>query len=120
MHYQPDFTLLDIDFLKIGRHFRFSPKAKLVVGRNKSENQELAKISRPNEWCFSPQHVKGPLAVGQGDFNLEMLKVASAIVAYYCDQPHPPQIELEIRFGQKREFIEASPLAKETLSNLMI
>ncbi len=34
MEHQYDFSLNDVHLLKFGRHFRLSPKVKLVVGRN--------------------------------------------------------------------------------------
>ena len=36
---KPDFELREIELLKVGRHFRLGPNTKLVVGRNKKENQ---------------------------------------------------------------------------------
>ena len=38
---QSDPDLREIELLKVGRHFRIFPHTKLVVGRNKSENEEI-------------------------------------------------------------------------------
>src|SRR4030043_2298018 len=37
----PKFSLNDVHLLKMGRHFRLSPRLKLVVGRNEEENQKI-------------------------------------------------------------------------------
>ena len=39
-----ELSLADIDLLKFGRHFRLPDGAKLVVGRNKEDNENLQKI----------------------------------------------------------------------------
>ncbi len=39
-----DFSVEDIDLLKHGRHFRLPRGAKLVMGRNREDNEQLAKI----------------------------------------------------------------------------
>jgi len=39
-----DFKVEDIDLLKSGRHFRLLDNAKLVVGRNKEDNEKLQQI----------------------------------------------------------------------------
>ena len=41
MVHDPDFSLNDVHLLKMGRHFRFSPGAKLIVGRQEEENQKI-------------------------------------------------------------------------------
>ena len=39
-------TINDIDLLKIGRHFRLDEETKLVVGRNKDENEIFFRTRR--------------------------------------------------------------------------
>ncbi len=39
-----DFTVSDIDLLKFGRHFRLPDGAKLVVGRNREDNEGLQRV----------------------------------------------------------------------------
>ena len=38
-------TINDIDLLKVGRHFRMDGQTKLVVGRNKDENEMISAIT---------------------------------------------------------------------------
>ncbi len=42
----PDYR--DINFLRVGRHFRLSPDCKIVVGRNKEENDVIESLSDQN------------------------------------------------------------------------
>jgi tRNA U34 2-thiouridine synthase MnmA/TrmU len=88
-------TADDIALLKVGRHFRLSPQAKLVVGRNKEENDRLEKLKRVNDLTFSPEKVKGPLAIGRGDFSSEeAISLACRIVARYSDSPQEKEVKI--------------------------
>lgn len=78
-------SLDDISLLKLGRHFRINPKAKIVVGRNKEENDMLMNLVKPGDICFNPIENKGPIAIGRGEFDKQDIFNASRIVARYCD-----------------------------------
>jgi tRNA U34 2-thiouridine synthase MnmA/TrmU len=81
-----EFSLSDIQFLKIGRHFRLSPKAKLVVGRDESENARLEALKEERDFFFRPEDLAGPSAVLRGAVvDSITLEFASRIVAKYCD-----------------------------------
>jgi len=49
---RPDFDLNDVNLLKVGRHFRVSPGAKAVVGRNEQENHRLQILARQGDFLF--------------------------------------------------------------------
>lgn len=80
------FTLSDIQLLKIGRHFRLSPEAKLVVGRNELENARLEALKEEGDFFFRPEELAGPSAVLRGTIEQSLLLECSCrIVAQYCD-----------------------------------
>ncbi len=83
LHYNPNFSLRDCRLLKIGRHFRLSPKAKLIVARNEKESVVLVRF-RKNVLQFRPQNVKGPFGLGIGEFNSSLIKKACFILGRYC------------------------------------
>jgi len=76
-----EITLNDIELLKTGRHFRLSFKTKLVVGRNKKENERLLGLANTDDICFEPVEVKGPIGLGRGDFDQTMISLSSKILA---------------------------------------
>jgi tRNA U34 2-thiouridine synthase MnmA/TrmU len=80
-----ELTLSEVELLKIGRHFRLLPNAKLVVGRNESENERLSNMAKKGDYLFFPQDVTGPLALGRGDFNKELIELSCSIICRYCD-----------------------------------
>lgn len=85
MKYQ-ELNLGDIQLLKIGRHFRLSDMAKLIVGRNELENGQLLALASEGDYIFEPdEQTAGPNALGKGIFNKELLELACAITSRYCD-----------------------------------
>ncbi len=73
------------ELLKVGRHFRLSPQSKLIVGRNKEENERIQKLAQTGDVLFDPVEVMGPTALVRGEIDGEMIYLASRIVARYCD-----------------------------------
>jgi len=87
----------NIDLLKVGRYFRLSENAKLVVGRNESENSVLSLMAKNGDYLFGPASIKGPVAVGRGAFTSELLEVACRIVTRYSDRDGEQEAEISYR-----------------------
>lgn len=94
IEYKPDFTIKDIQLLKVGRHFRLTPEAKLIVGRNEKENKGLKSLAKEGDICFYPTKVKGPVGIGRGIFTKDILPIASSIVARYSDNDGNQKLEI--------------------------
>ena len=92
-----EFTVNDTELLKVGRHFRLMPQAKLVVGRNKEENERLLGLAKRDDICFGPIEVKGPIGIGRGDFNQEHVQKSVGIMARYCDGGMDGTVEITNR-----------------------
>lgn len=80
-----ELSLENIELLKIGRHFRVSSQAKLVLGRNEKENGELHALAREGDYLFYPRDIPGPTALGRGIFPEELLRLCCNITCRYCD-----------------------------------
>jgi tRNA U34 2-thiouridine synthase MnmA/TrmU len=80
-----EITLNDIQLLKLGRHFRLRSQAKLIVGRNKEENETLLGLAKRDDICFRPVDVVGPIGIGRGNFDQNTITLASQIMARYSD-----------------------------------
>lgn len=106
--YKPDFNLKDVEFLKVGRHFRLTPKAKLVVGRDEEENNKLDDLSTEEEIIFYPMNVKGPLAVGRGVFSEESSLIASKITARYSKDAS--EYKIKCKKGKKEKYFSVSSM----------
>jgi tRNA U34 2-thiouridine synthase MnmA/TrmU len=90
-----ELNLDNIELLKIGRHFRISDKAKLVVGRDEKENEKLASLAQEEDYLFTPnKELAGPTSLGRGILNEELLKACCSITCRYCDSNGKSQAQI--------------------------
>lgn len=97
MKYKSEFTVNDARLLKLGRHFRFSKEDKFIVGRDEAENSMLEKLAQKDDLCFYPSDIKGPIAIGRGDFKKEHILLACSIVARYSGGKLNQQVKIKYR-----------------------
>ncbi len=95
--HQPDFTLNDVHLLKVGRHFRFSPKAKLIIGRKEDENQKIETFSREGDILLKAVHYPGPLSLLRGESGPEEIERAAAITTRYGKARELKSVEVSCR-----------------------
>ncbi|HKC79198.1 MAG TPA: tRNA (5-methylaminomethyl-2-thiouridylate)-methyltransferase [Nitrosopumilaceae archaeon] len=80
-------TTNDIDLLKIGRHFRFDQKTKLVVGRNQDENEMLKALALDGDMLLETKDHVGPVSLIRGEISQKLMELATAITLRYSDAP---------------------------------
>jgi len=108
-HYTETPTTNDIDLLKIGRHFRFDNKTKLVVGRHKDENEMIKALALPEDVLFDTKDHVGPISILRGDDSETNLRLAAAITLRYSDAPKDIQcIILTEKVDKKSEISTTS------------
>jgi len=111
------FSLESIELLRLGRHFRLSPSAKLVVGRNKRENEQMLQRKREKEIYFRPVGAKGPVAVGQGEFNPSLISLAVQIIAHYCNMD---LVDIEYRTSDRKEKIRSRAMEEKEIERFRV
>jgi tRNA U34 2-thiouridine synthase MnmA/TrmU len=115
-----EYTVNNILFLKLGRHFRSSAGSKIVIGRNKEENKRLKALAlmagrrssvvlkttsdKRNErraisefTSFNVIGHKGPLAIVQGNLDTETLGEAASLSARYSDGKESPRVKVSYK-----------------------
>ncbi len=118
-----EMTFNDIGLLKVGRHFRLMPQAKLIVGRNEAENERLLKLARKDDICFEPiEEVKGPVGIGRGDFAQKEIQKSIGIIARYCDRGLNDNVKItNRRLPEGRiHILSANPMGDSELQELRI
>jgi len=81
--YDKDFTMLDINLLNTGRHFRINKYTKLILGRNKEENERLLSLWVPPYALVYPIGFSGPLGIIKGGPEREIIAIVANIISYY-------------------------------------
>lgn len=101
------FEVKDIPVMKYGRHLRLSGGAKLVVGRNKDENEHLQNIDNDKYYHIKTIGLPGPHALLSKSATDEDKELASKIILTYCKTT--PQSSYILAYDG--EEVEAMPLA---------
>jgi len=83
--------------LEVGRHFRLAPHARLVVGRDKDENERIGSLTREGDCLLEAQGFRGPLSLGRGAFDEALLHLAARITARYGQGRREPAVTVEVR-----------------------
>jgi len=102
----------DVLLLSTGRHFRMSPKVKLIVGRTEVENVLLEKYAEGRA-RLAARDVTGPVALLEGVPTWEERMLASRIVARYGKGRSSPEVVIEWREGELTETYAVPPEADE-------
>lgn len=80
-------TINDIDLLKVGRHFRLDEHTKLVVGRNKEENEMISAIALPGDILAEARDYMGPVSILRGSNADSHVEFAARVTLRYSDAP---------------------------------
>jgi len=109
-----------IELLKLGRHFSLGPGVKLVVGRNKKENQAIYFLSKAEDLVMRPVLVPGPTAVLTGPASLPLIDLAADITVAYSNSEGQESVEIKIT-GQGNESLLMVPVrGKHIFRSMMI
>ena len=93
---RPRFELREIELLKVGRHFRIRSEIKLVVGRNKKENQVIQSLSKEEDLLLIATSVPGPTVLVTGDLSPDSEKLVASIAVSYSDAGNNELTEIRL------------------------
>ncbi len=111
----PDYTINDLQLLKVGRHFRIHHRLKIIVGRNQEENDRLAMLALPGSTIFIPEDFRGPTAfVREGD-DIAEETVGAVIVRYSHDEKASYLVKKQIVGGDGSFFPIGEKFTSEKL-----
>ncbi|MEM2567786.1 MAG: tRNA 4-thiouridine(8) synthase ThiI [Candidatus Bathyarchaeia archaeon] len=91
-------SMADLELLKVGRHFRIG-KNKIIVGRNKEENEKLLKLKGRNDYFFEAVGCGSPTTLLQGPKTRQAIEKAAQLTAYYSDQKTG---KVHVKYGREK------------------
>lgn len=120
VQHRPDFGLNDVSLLQVGRHFRLSPSAKAVVGRDEAENHRLVALVRPGDLLFEVKEWGSPVTLLRGSRGAPEMHLAAALTVRYSDAQEAAEVRWGAEYAAMPETITAASPDKETLDRLRI
>lgn len=120
LKYNPGATIADVELLKVGRQFRLSATAKLILGRHQSDNEALQKQSKPEQIKLRCQNFTGPLGLLCGDAGQQELDTAAAIVASYGKGKDEAEVAVLCSAPGKEIVRRVKPMPREISQQLLL
>lgn len=123
---QEKYSLEEIKLLKLGRHFRLRRDIKLIVGRNKEENEQLNNFFQDGDFLFKAKNLKGPISLLKKGIKIddEIIEKSCKITARYCDRNEEEDEGVYINyFGKSKELAKTKkvkPFKEEKLESLRV
>jgi len=123
---QEKYSLEEIKLLKLGRHFRLRRDIKLIVGRNKEENEQLNNFFQDGDFLFKAKNLKGPISLLKKGIKIddEIIEKSCQITARYCDRNEEEDEGVYINyFGKSKELAKTKkvkPFKEEKLESLRV
>jgi tRNA-specific 2-thiouridylase len=107
--------------LRVGRHYRLGCSAKLVVGRDQTENAALEGFSRGNDVILSTFPIPGPVGLLRGGNN-GSIELSARVCAYHSDARNEKEVPVSWRRlpDEATHVIRVAPLASQELEGYRI
>lgn len=113
-------TVADVELLKVGRQFRLSATAKLILGRHRADNEAIKQQLQPEQIKLRCQNFSGPLGLFCGNSEQPELHTAAAIVASYGKGKDAAEVDILCSTGNKEFVLRVKPMPREISRELLI
>jgi len=114
LSHTPDPSLTDLHLLRLGRHFRFSPRCKAIVGRDERENGALESFGDKESYLLWVEDAGSPAVLVSGEGAGDFISLAASLCARYSDAKHLPAVEVTVLKGRNPLSVKSNGLEKDT------
>ena len=108
----PQGSRWDFELLKVGRHFRFDEKTKVVMGRNAAENDQLLYMHRMPEATstvlVNPDNFLGSLALIVGPPTAEAIEYTGGLIVRYSAAADPDNATVQVVQHDQTQTVRAT------------
>ena len=119
--YQKSYVARDFELLKYGRHFRISETVKAVVGRNRSDNEQInAHVREDEDIVVKMAGIPGPSVILPHGANEQAVRLAAQLCAAYSKAKEGETAGVSILAGESREVIHVEVPDKGIFYNAML
>jgi tRNA-uridine 2-sulfurtransferase len=112
-------TAKDIELLKHGRQFRLSDKAKIIVGKDDSDNKKLFTLAEDTDVLIKMADRPGPVGVLTGIFSEAEIETSCKLVGRYVKGNDPVLKFLVTKKGEEN-ILETEPFGRFEAKSYLI
>ncbi len=120
LEHNPGLDMKDIALLRTGRHFRLSAGCKIIIGRDKVENEKIESLSGPGDYLLRAEGYGSPVTILTGEVTSEAIEVAASMCARYSDAKYLPLVEVTVSKGDSSFRLKVQPANNDLLENYRI
>jgi tRNA-specific 2-thiouridylase len=114
-------TINDVELLKLGRHFRLSNAAKLIVGRNQNENYMMKSLALIDDIVIEAEEFPGPTCILRSkNYEHCLVEKSSQIGLRYSDSPCGHKANVKVTYHGEVSVISIFPISNKELESLRI
>jgi len=114
-------TFDDLNLLKVGRHFRLDPGAKLIVGRHEADNKQLIGYKREHHLHLEALGIGSPIALLDGvNRSEEIIRRAAGITARYSDGRKETEVEITVFGPDSERKLMVTPAQDEEFAEMLL
>lgn len=105
----PDPDHKDINLLRVGRHFRYSSDCKIIVGRNKDENEIILSTAADNDCTMHVPGFGSPVTYVTGNPTEEAMVTAASLCARYSAARNISKVEVSVSIKGQKSALKVRP-----------
>ena len=119
--HQTTYSRQELELLKYGRHFRLDDGVRLVVGRNKADNDGILCHYRPEAHILiKVREIPGPVVLMSNGRRDASIETAARICAGYSKAGSDQSVAVTVRRPEGESLISVAPLRSSEVRHLMI
>jgi tRNA U34 2-thiouridine synthase MnmA/TrmU len=119
--HQPDSTENELHLLRYGRHFRLKNRTKLIVGRTRTDNDNILKYHDDRtDTVIRVKNYPGPIALVPKADKRETLMLAASICAGYSKAPNLTPAHVILHTPEKTETAVVLALPPSDVKRFLI
>ncbi|SHK27128.1 tRNA U34 2-thiouridine synthase MnmA/TrmU, contains the PP-loop ATPase domain [Desulfatibacillum alkenivorans DSM 16219] len=119
--YQKSYAARDFELLKYGRHFRLSETVKAIVGRNRSDNEQIsAHIKEDEDIIIKMAGIPGPSVILPHGAGEQAVRLAAQLCGAYSKAKEGGTAGVSILAGGSKQVIQVEVPEKEIFYNSIL
>jgi len=119
--HQQNFSILELQLLRHGRHLRLDKDTKIIVGRTQKDNENIIKYHNPKvDTVIKIKKYPGPIVLMPNGGKKEVMALAASICAGYSKAPELTPVDARAATPQGTEIIKVLGIPPKDVRHFLI